>query len=325
VRVVLQTAIDAMEDAFLVHQVLRDPTRPGPDGLGEVLSAPALLVNTAAAARLGVPADDLVGEDLLALIPEAAPFGLWDRMVEAVTTGRPQKLRIHHEDADCAWARSEDLTLAVCADDQVVVLFRDATAEERQLRDISQDRETAVHAASHDALTGLPNRTALRRLLDTALEECRPTELVAVVFVDLDGFKAVNDTWGHAAGDTVLQVAAQRLSALVRSHDTAARLSGDEFVLVMRHIPRDWNSGPFFERASTVLADPVPVLSAGTGGDGPGLVTVRPGASFGLVLADPHDPAGPLRADELLALADARMYEQKRDRKAAELAAPRLP
>jgi diguanylate cyclase (GGDEF)-like protein len=181
-----------------------------------------------------------------------------------------------------------------------------------------------VHAANHDALTGLPNRTALRLQLDAALDECRPGELVAVVFVDLDGFKAVNDTWGHAAGDTVLQTAAQRLSGLVRSHDTAARLSGDEFVLVMRHIPRDWNSTPFFERAGTVLADPVPVLAASTAGGGPGLVTVRPGASFGLVLADPHDPAGSPRADELLALADARMYEQKRDRKALSAAATTL-
>jgi diguanylate cyclase (GGDEF)-like protein len=156
----------------------------------------------------------------------------------------------------------------------------------------------------------MPNRTALRRRLDTALAECRPNEQVAVVFVDLDGFKAVNDTWGHAAGDMVLRAAASRLSGLVRAHDTAARLSGDEFVLVMRHIPREWQSGPFFDRARTVLADPVQ-----------GLVTVRPAASFGLVLADPHDPAGSPRADELLALADARMYEQKRHRKDAEAGA----
>jgi diguanylate cyclase (GGDEF)-like protein/PAS domain S-box-containing protein len=321
VRVVLQTAIDAMVDAFLVHQVERDLERPGPDGLGEVVAAPALLANVAAADRLGVPADDLVGADLRALVPEAAPYGLWDRLVEAVSTGRPQSVRIHHEDEDGAWARSEDLTLALCADDQVVVLFRDASADERQLRDISQDRESAVHAAHHDPLTGMPNRTALRLALDAALDDCRPGELVAVVFVDLDGFKAVNDTWGHAAGDTVLQTAAQRLTGLVRAHDTAARLSGDEFVLVMRHIPKDWSSGRFFDRARTVLSDPVPVLAPATDGGGPGLVTVRPGASFGLVLADPHDPAGSPRADELLALADARMYEQKRDRKAVSAGA----
>jgi diguanylate cyclase (GGDEF)-like protein/PAS domain S-box-containing protein len=325
VRVVLQTAIDAMVDAFLVHQVVRDPERPGPDGLGEIVDAPALLANAAAADRLGVPADDLVGADLRALVPEAAPYGLWDRLIDAVTTSRPQKVRIHYEDADGAWERAEDLTLALCADDQVVVMFRDASADESQLRDISQDRETAVHAATHDALTGMPNRTALRRRLDAALDECRPGELVAVVFVDLDGFKAINDTWGHAAGDTVLRTVGQRLSALVRSHDTAARLSGDEFVLVMTHIPPNWQSGPFFDRARTVLSDPVPVLDAAAVDGGPGLVTVRSGASFGLVLADPHGPAGPLRAEDLLAQADARMYEQKRDRKATELASADLP
>jgi GGDEF domain-containing protein len=89
----------------------------------------------------------------------------------------------------------------------------------------------------------------------------------------------------------------------------------------MRHIPKDWSSGRFFDRARTVLSDPVPVLAPATDGGGPGLVTVRPGASFGLVLADPHDPAGSPRADELLALADARMYEQKRDRKAVSAGA----
>jgi hypothetical protein len=190
VRVVLQTAIDAMVDAFLVHQVERDLERPGPDGLGEIVGRPG-----PAGERRGRRPARRPGRRPGRRGPaRAGPGG---GAVRACGTGcrrrddgRPQKVRIHYEDADGAWERAEDLTLALCADDQVVVLFRDASADERQLRDISQDRETAVHAATHDALTGMPNRTALRRRLDAALDECRPGELVAVVFVDLDGFKA---------------------------------------------------------------------------------------------------------------------------------------
>ena len=309
VHVVLQTAIDAMQDAFLVQQVERDEARPGSDGRGAVVGVRTLLGNAAAAHRFGVAGEALLGVDLRELVPEAVTGGLWERLLTAVGTSAPQHLRMHHSDDGGTWQWSEDLTLAPCADDLVVTLLRDATQEEHRLRDITQDRESAVHAAMHDALTGLPNRTGLLRRLTGALAACEPGHRVAVVFVDLDGFKAVNDTHGHGAGDEVLCAVAQRLGGLVRQHDTAARLSGDEFVLVLGQLPEDWEREAFVDRAREQLGRPL-LLRRGAGA-----VQLRPRASLGLVLTDPHDGTTSPSALDLLALADAQMYEEKRDRR----------
>ncbi|MGZ3182952.1 MAG: diguanylate cyclase domain-containing protein [Telluria sp.] len=90
------------------------------------------------------------------------------------------------------------------------------------------------HLAHHDELTGLPNRTLLHDRLDTALARVRRERSgMVLLFLDLDHFKQINDTHGHAAGDAVLRATAQRLSACVRESDTVARFSGDEFVLLL--------------------------------------------------------------------------------------------
>jgi diguanylate cyclase (GGDEF)-like protein len=122
------------------------------------------------------------------------------------------------------------------------------------------------------------------------------------VFCDLDDFKAVNDSYGHPAGDVLLQEVATRLLQLTRSNDTAARLAGDEFVLVLRDLPPGWEPRDFVRRADQVLGRPVDV--------GPGVV--RPSASLGVVVVDPAaDPRSP---ESLLADADRAMYGAKRAR-----------
>jgi diguanylate cyclase (GGDEF)-like protein len=123
-----------------------------------------------------------------------------------------------------------------------------------------------------------------------------------VVFSDLDDFKAVNDSYGHPAGDVLLQEVAARLVQLTRSNDTAARLAGDEFVLVLRDLPAGWKPRDFVRRANLVLGQPVDV--------GPGIV--RPSASLGVVVVDPEaDASAP---ESLLADADRAMYGAKRAR-----------
>jgi diguanylate cyclase (GGDEF)-like protein len=100
-----------------------------------------------------------------------------------------------------------------------------------------RERATTEHQATHDSLTGLPNRTLLVDRLDRSIAHARRTDgSCAVLFVDLDRFKEVNDTFGHAAGDGLLQAVAARLSSCVRDEDTVARLSGDEFVILLPHL-----------------------------------------------------------------------------------------
>jgi len=107
-------------------------------------------------------------------------------------------------------------------------------------RDISDNRafqEQLEHEAQHDALTGLPNRRRMQDVLGASLR----TDAVAVLFVDLDGFKPVNDAHGHEAGDELLRQVAARLSACIREGDVLARVGGDEFVILMPGVldPRD--------------------------------------------------------------------------------------
>ena len=107
-------------------------------------------------------------------------------------------------------------------------------------RDISDRIESDAalqHMAHHDALTGLPNRILLTDRIDHALQRAsRENSEVAVMFIDLDGFKVANDMYGHEAGDIVLQTVASRLRAIVRTQDTVARISGDEFAVVLENI-----------------------------------------------------------------------------------------
>lgn len=171
------------------------------------------------------------------------------------------------------------------------------------LVDATQTRlanEQIARLAHHDALTGLPNRL----LLGDRLAQAKPLALrdgsqLAVCFLDLDGFKAVNDLHGHEAGDELLKEVAARLLQTVRANDSVCRLGGDEFVLLLNQLTRPDEHLDILKRATTALCQPV-VLSSGAVVQ----VTTSVGVSF--------FPRHTVDTTELIRLADHAMYEAKK-------------
>jgi len=162
-------------------------------------------------------------------------------------------------------------------------------------------RAELVHRASHDPLTGLPNRAAAMGALNAALGRAAGTEgAVAVLFVDLDGFKLVNDRCGHAAGDAVLRAVAARLVELLRVGDVVARLGGDEFVVVAEDLSAR-EARALGERLVALVSEPVPAVVSD------GSRAPRVGASVGVALS----PSGRVSADRLLREADVAVYRAK--------------
>jgi len=181
---------------------------------------------------------------------------------------------------------------------RVAALFTDVTARQQAQAVLHRNLETLHHDAHHDALTGLPNRVLFEDRLELAVAEAaRHGRRLAVLFVDLDGFKRINDVHGHAAGDVVLVEIAARLGRSLRASDTLARLHGDEFVLLLPEIAADEDARAL---AATMLAALTPSIDI----DGHSLSLT---ASIGVGVY-PRDAAD---AASLLKVADAAMYRAK--------------
>lgn len=163
--------------------------------------------------------------------------------------------------------------------------------------DQRQSRAELEWAARYDSLTGLPNRAHLFATLDRSLARCRGDERVGVLYVDLDGFKPINDALGHAAGDAVLAEVAARFSDALRPHDLVGRLGGDEFAVVCPNCASADEIRHVGERLVAVLEAPIAVGSA----------RAVVGASAGAVLARHGMSAG-----DALNRADVALYEAKR-------------
>jgi diguanylate cyclase (GGDEF)-like protein len=160
-------------------------------------------------------------------------------------------------------------------------------------------QEQLRHEVMHDALTGLPNRGYLREQLERVLGRLRrePQRRSALLYLDIDRFKVVNDSLGHLAGDAMLQAVATRLQECVREPDLVARLSGDEFAVLLQEVPVPEAAIRVAQRILELLSEPL--LLAGK--------EIEPSASIGIAIAD----AGYHGADDVLRDADIALYRAK--------------
>ena len=166
--------------------------------------------------------------------------------------------------------------------------------------DITEQRQAEIkieYMAHHDALTGLGNRVLLNQQLEGALDRVFEPEMLAVHHLDLDQFKAVNDTFGHAAGDKLLKIVAERLRALVRDSDTIARMGGDEFVIVQVPIAEAAEATLLAQRIIAAISEPFDL-------DGHQAVI---GTSVGIATG----PGEGLTPDKMLRNADLALYRAK--------------
>lgn len=279
---------DVPSDHRLLESIPDAVVVTGPDG--EIVFA-----NRAAEAMTGYRRKELTGRKVEVLIParQRGPH-VRDRR-RFYRRGAPRMMG--HGQGDFRLRRKDgslvevEISLGPAAEDTVAVI-RDVTERRRM-------EEALAHRALHDPLTNLPNRSLFFDRLHQAIGSARRqgTQL-AVVMLDLDGFKAVNDAYGHAAGDDVLKTVAVRLSAGMRESDTAARIGGDEFAWIL---PRVASRRAVDRMIRTRLGAAREEISV----DGD---AVDLGVSAGVALY-PEDGRD---ADSLIRHADAAMYTAKR-------------
>jgi diguanylate cyclase (GGDEF)-like protein/PAS domain S-box-containing protein len=252
-------------------------------------------VNRALAQMVGRAEDQLDGASMLALTHPHDREAAHEAMRRLVTGEDPNprlEQRFVHADGRPVWVA---LTVSLVRDPQGHPLYAMS-----QVEDVTERRASGArlaHQAVHDPLTGLPNRVWFVERLQNALTVQNGAGRVAVLFIDLDHFKVINDSLGHAAGDRLLVAVADRLRAAIRPNDTLARFTGDEFTILCNGVPDEATAVELAERVAAAVAKPLALV------EGEVFVT----ASVGIALA-----AGELETPEtLLRNADAALHRAK--------------
>jgi diguanylate cyclase (GGDEF)-like protein/PAS domain S-box-containing protein len=267
---------------------------------GQNATQPVTFVNDAFLQRTGYERSEIVGRSLRMLLGPQTDQSAVARIVDAMTSGQPCDIELmsYTKSGEPYWVEIEMVPFAPAgarASHWVVVG-----------RDITQQRHAAeaIHRlAYYDVLTGLPNRRLLVERLESMVAGANAGRgRGALLYLDLDNFKNVNDARGHAAGDALLRHAAARLSSAVRDCDTVARIGGDEFVVLIENLADDADAAT---QAALAMADAIrDALAAPLDIDGHGFHIA---ASIGIAL--PLDEGA--SADALLLEADTAMYHAK--------------
>jgi diguanylate cyclase (GGDEF)-like protein/PAS domain S-box-containing protein len=252
-------------------------------------------VNLALAQMLGRAPDELLGVSLVS-VTHPDDRATTEEMLARLLTGEIGSYRLEQR---LLHTYGREVWVAVSAS-----LVRDPAGVPmhvvHQIEDITarrRDGERLAHQAIHDPLTGLPNRLLFVDRLRRALSAIDTLGRTAVLFLDLDHFKVINDSLGHSAGDRLLVAVADRLRNAVRPSDTVARFGGDEFTVLCQGVPDERVAAEIAERISAAVAKPVVLVE--------GEVYVTASVGIALSGSDPETP------ETLLRNADAAMYSAK--------------
>ena len=213
----LAAAESSLDDFYIFDGV--------PDEKGEIVDFRFSYINPNALRRLHATREELEGKILTEMRPFMVASGLIERYREVVRTGKPFLCEVYLDDEriQATWLHVQVVKLG----NGIAITSRDVTQHKQLIEHVS-------HLAHYDHLTGLANRALMRDRLQQAMHMAsRHEEQVAVFMLDIDGFKEINDSLGHADGDALLVIVAERLRGAVRESDTVARFGGDEFVLIM--------------------------------------------------------------------------------------------
>jgi diguanylate cyclase (GGDEF)-like protein/PAS domain S-box-containing protein len=244
---------------------------------------------------LGYTADEVIGSSFESLLHPEEQGRLLRRLSEGVGAGRPEVIEclLRAKDGEL---RYFEILHSNLLDDEAV---RGIVLNGRDVSERKEFEEQLAHQAFHDPVTHLANRALFNeRVRHAVARALREGIGMSVVFVDLDDFKTVNDSLGHAAGDQVLIEVAKRISGSIRAADTAARFGGDEFAILLEDVDDLQHAAETAERILEALARPLQLDHND--------IVIR--ASLGISVAEPGNPAD---ADELIRNADAAMYIAK--------------
>lgn len=218
-----------------------------------------------------------------------------DKLMQVIQSGIAQKFEIHCETSDMVYINMLNLLPEYDEHNQVV----GALALVNDITEMSQYRERLEHLAYHDSLTGLPNRTLFNERMQEAVQHASEYHnSFGLLFIDLDYFKSINDSLGHAVGDALLVEAAKRISASVRSNDVVARIGGDEFAILVMDIHESDGLAGLAIQIAAMLAEPFNI-------DG---VSFFVTASIGIACC----PGDSDNIDDLMKYADTAMYYAKK-------------
>jgi diguanylate cyclase (GGDEF)-like protein/PAS domain S-box-containing protein len=258
--------------------------------------------NPAAEQIFGYSQQELLGQNVNVLVPELDQGENDEHLRRYLSSGRGRTVGVRGREVTALRKNGERFPMELSASAMelngrhyYIGIVRDVT--ERKLAE-----QKIAHLAHHDYLTNLPNRALFLDRLDQALALAKRGDYkLAVLFLDLDGFKAVNDTLGHDAGDLLLQCVAQRLKPLVRDSDTVARIGGDEFTFVLHDIGSGDAAIAVAQKVLAALAEPFAIARK----------SCRIGGSIGIAIF-PDDSTDP---EVLLRMADEAMYAAKQSGK----------